>query len=71
MSLLRIDREHVSFNEGGLGFTFYLRWAPRRTPTFTCHRMFRVWIAFGCQSYSMCIYQGRVSFQHRELLKRN
>lgn len=68
MSLLRIDREHVSFNEGGHHFTFYLRWTPR---SIACPRLFRVWAALGCHSYAMSIYRGRISFQHRELLKRN
>jgi hypothetical protein len=39
MTVLRIDREHINFNEGGRFFTFYWRWTPRGIVP----KMLRVW----------------------------
>jgi hypothetical protein len=67
MSLLRIDRQHVSFNEGGHHFTFYLRWVPGRVG----RRVFRAWIGMGARWRSVWIDCDGISFQRGTLLKRN
>jgi len=54
--LLRVDREHVSFNQGGSLFTLYWRWkASERHPT-----LFRLWAGLPfCRGYNIIAGFGR------------
>lgn len=47
MTMFRLDREHINFNEGGYWLTFYWRWGGRKD-----YRMFRLWMRpFGRTRY--------------------
>lgn len=63
MTTLRMDRKHISFNEGGRYFTLYCRWAPKGI----ARRMFRLWVGLSGRSYELCIGFGRINFKRREL----